>query len=173
MQDQSIGVQNPSPFPIGSQNPGYCEYKENSDVQAAFQELSGYNTARDKTGCAATPRVQREQSGECGGHWQEQCIQSELMTPVLEFDGTSGTLVRTGGKTSTLTTASLRDIGYATISDEDGIAQGLITFDADDVLGSCKCPPESTRAGRDLNTISKPVPSLGDEDMLKTNIIIG
>lgn len=141
---------------------GYCEYATSKNVETAFQDLSGYTAAPDKTGCTAVPRTQRLDNGECGGHWQEACLMPELMTPTREGPTS---------KLSSLTTAGLRDIGYTLIADDPS----FIDFTSADVQGPCMCPPTRRELQENVDSCPKSASSemIQQVELEQTAILTG
>lgn len=115
-------------------NIDYCIY-EGENAIAQFQDLSGYSSADDATrqecddAGVDKPRVQRYNIGgtdRCGGHWQESCLNTELMTPVASTNALN--------PLSILTVGSLVDLGY-TVNYNPADTMGLF------ILPQCQCPP--------------------------------
>ena len=86
-------------------------------------------------------------SGTRGGHWDEECMQNELMTGYAERPGVFEPL-------SKLTIASLEDIGYTVdynVADE---------YDASDIKTSC-CTPSNSVSPPKMEGIQRNVSSKG------------
>jgi hypothetical protein len=79
---------------------------------------------RALTGCDSIPIEQEGSTGSSCRHWSETCLDTELMSPVL--DGTSNPLSR-------VTIASLADLGYNV---DYSTAE---SFTRDDIDPSCLC----------------------------------
>ena len=86
-----------------------CSY--NSETKAA-------NEWRCLSGCSNTVPIY-----PCG-HWSEECLRREIMLPSLS---------RTRNPVSSITVASLEDLGYLVNYD------GADRFTSDDILPACRC----------------------------------
>jgi hypothetical protein len=113
---------------------GFYTYTSNSGMNGAltaFLNLSGASSASNTA--VRELRVQTfplPSSTRCGGHWDEACFDTELMTPILNSGVNALSLV---------TVASLADIGYTV-----NLAATEISFDANQIASQCKCPKESS-----------------------------
>lgn len=84
-----------------------CQYKKGLKASKEWQNLTGCDTA--------IPVQQSGQTGSPCAHWDESCLQSELMTSILAING---------NELSRMTIAAMEDFGYLvdySAADEFGI----------------------------------------------------
>mmetsp|Transcript_3697 Transcript_3697/g.5434 ORF Transcript_3697/g.5434 Transcript_3697/m.5434 type:complete len:323 (-) Transcript_3697:29-997(-) len=101
-------------------------YDAGTKAAAFYEQISG---------CAPGEKLIPVE-GNCG-HWSESCFKNELMTPTL----TSGT--RT--KLSSLTVASLEDLGY------EVSYNSVDEFTSDDIDADCRCSNRRSLRGETRN----------------------
>lgn len=101
-----------------------CAYKSDSNASREWRSISG---------CSNSVPVESSFPSDLAiqcGHWDEQCMQNEIMTPT----------VQRRGPVSRVTIGALEDLGYAVdYSKADD-------FGTSDVAASCRCPGSSSRS---------------------------